>query len=94
MPAAASSPAKSSAECFAVHWKASFCPMADLRKGGPDALAFSKRLVYEVPAMSQKDAFQWTAGLSGDLFKGEEAAEGMAAFLGKRPARWAGDPDD
>jgi methylglutaconyl-CoA hydratase len=63
--------------------------LADLRKGGPKALGFAKRLVYEVPGMGQKEAFQWTSRLSGELFAGEEAAEGMAAFLGKRKAAWA-----
>jgi methylglutaconyl-CoA hydratase len=67
--------------------------LADLRKGGPKALGFAKRLVYEVPAMGQKEAFQWTSQLSGELFAGEEAAEGMAAFLGKRKPSWASDED-
>ena len=65
--------------------------LADLRKGGPNALAFSKRLVYEVPAMGQKQAFQWTAKHSAKLFAGEEAAAGVKAFLSKTPAPWAGD---
>jgi enoyl-CoA hydratase/carnithine racemase len=61
----------------------------DLRKGGPAALGFAKRLVYEVPALARKDAFAWTAALSAELFAGEEAREGMAAFLGKRAPAWA-----
>ena len=61
----------------------------DLRKGGPNALGFAKRLVYEVPSMAQKDAFAWTAALSGQLFAGDEAKEGMTAFLKRRPAAWA-----
>jgi methylglutaconyl-CoA hydratase len=65
--------------------------LADLRKGGPNALGFCKQLVYEVPQMGQKEAFAWTARLSGELFKGEEAAEGMKAFLQKRKAKWAED---
>ncbi|MBW1883453.1 MAG: enoyl-CoA hydratase/isomerase family protein [Deltaproteobacteria bacterium] len=68
--------------------------LADLRKGGPNALGFCKRLVYEVPPMGQKEAFQWTTQLSGELFKGEEAAEGMKAFLQKRKAAWAVDPSE
>lgn len=68
--------------------------VADLRKGGPKALGFAKRLVYEVPGMAQKEAFDWTARLSGELFAGEEAKEGMAAFLGKRKASWAEEPGD
>jgi len=67
--------------------------LADLRKGGPNALGFAKRLVYEVPRMEQKEAFQWAARLSGELFAGDEAREGMAAFLGKRRAAWAADGD-
>ena len=63
--------------------------LADLRKGGPNALAFAKRLVHEVPAMEKKAAFQWTARHSAELFAGDEAKEGMAAFLGKRPADWS-----
>ncbi len=63
--------------------------LADLRKGGPNAVGFAKRLVYEVPRMETKEAYQWTSRHSAELFAGEEAKEGMAAFLEKRPARWA-----
>jgi methylglutaconyl-CoA hydratase len=66
--------------------------LADLRKGGPNALGEAKRLVYEVPAMDQKEAFERTARLSAQLFRGDEAKEGMAAFLKRRPASWA-EPD-
>jgi enoyl-CoA hydratase/carnithine racemase len=41
--------------------------------------------------MPQKDAFRWTAALSAELFAGEEAAEGMAAFLKRRRPSWAGE---
>jgi methylglutaconyl-CoA hydratase len=67
--------------------------LADLRRGGPNALGFAKRLVHEVPRMEQKEAFQWTSRLSGELFAGAEAKEGMAAFLGKRRPAWAGEDD-
>jgi len=67
--------------------------LSDLRKGGPDALGYAKRLVYEVPRMGQKEALQWTTRLSGELFSGDEAAEGMAAFLGKRKPEWASKQD-
>ena len=66
--------------------------LADLRRGGPAALGFAKRLVYEVPAMEQKEAFAWTADLSAQLFKSEEAAAGMKAFLKRQKPPWA-DPD-
>ncbi len=36
-----------------------------------------------VPNMTTDDAFSWTAPLSADLFKGDDAKEGMAAFLEK-----------
>jgi methylglutaconyl-CoA hydratase len=67
--------------------------LADLRLGGPAALGFAKRLVYEVPAMEQKDAFAWTADLSGRLFRGEEAAAGMQAFLKRQKPPWAAESD-
>jgi methylglutaconyl-CoA hydratase len=68
--------------------------LADLRKGGPNALGLAKSLVYEVPKREQADAFEYTTELSNRLFAGDEAKEGMKAFLGKRPASWAesGDP--
>ncbi len=68
--------------------------LADLRLGGPTALGAAKRLVHEVPRMSQKDAFAWTTGLSGELFAGAEAAEGMKAFLSRRKPAWASGSDD
>lgn len=63
--------------------------LADLRLGGPNALGFTKRLVHEVPRMDPARAFEWTARLSAELFGGEEGAEGMKAFLGRRAPRWA-----
>jgi methylglutaconyl-CoA hydratase len=67
--------------------------LADLRLGGPNALGFAKRLVYEVPAMEQKEAFAWCADLSQRLFKGEEAAAGMRAFLKRDKPPWAAGAD-
>ena len=67
--------------------------LSDLLRGGPEALGFAKRLVYEVPAMEQKEAFAWTAELSARLFKGEEAAAGMKAFLKREKPPWAVDPE-
>ncbi len=67
--------------------------LEDVRRGGPLALAAAKRLVYRVPAMKGEDAFAWTSKLSRELFRSEEAAEGMKAFLEKRPAAWASDAD-
>jgi methylglutaconyl-CoA hydratase len=63
--------------------------LADLRRGGPNALGVAKRLVYEVPGMPQKEALAWAGALSAELFAGDEAREGMAAFLGRREPAWA-----
>jgi len=63
--------------------------LADLRRGGPTALGVAKRLVYEVPALEQQQALRWASKLSAELFAGEEAAEGMKAFLHKRKPSWA-----
>ena len=62
--------------------------VADLVKGSPAALAATKELLATVPNMTTDDAFAWTAPLSAQLFKGDEAREGMAAFLEKRRASW------
>ena len=67
--------------------------LADLRKGGPNALGEAKRLVTEVPRMAPEEAMSVMGKRSAELFSGEEAKEGMAAFLAKRPAAWAADDD-
>jgi methylglutaconyl-CoA hydratase len=60
----------------------------DLLAGGPGALAASKRLLAQVPGMPVDEAFAWTGALSAELFAGDEAGEGMRAYLEKRPAPW------
>ncbi|HKJ24649.1 MAG TPA: enoyl-CoA hydratase-related protein [Myxococcota bacterium] len=65
----------------------------DLRLGGPLALAEAKRLVYEVPAREQADAFAWAAELSARLFRSEEGAAGMKAFLKREKPPWVGEAD-
>lgn len=64
----------------------------DLLAGSPAAIAASKRLLAEVPAMPVDEAFAWTAQLSAHLFTTDDAREGMAAFLEKRPAAWIPNP--
>jgi len=63
--------------------------VADLLLGGPDALAATKRLLAQVPAMPVNEAFRWTKQLSSELFRGAEAREGMSAFMNKRRPSWA-----
>lgn len=60
-----------------------------LRAGGPLALAGCKELINRVPTLSRSDGFAWTAQKSGEYFRSPEAAEGIAAFLQKRPPSWA-----
>jgi methylglutaconyl-CoA hydratase len=65
----------------------------DLLAGGPNALAATKQLLSRVPTMGFEAALEWTADLSAGLFASPEAAEGMTAYLQKRPPPWA-PPDD
>ncbi|MEM9468139.1 MAG: enoyl-CoA hydratase-related protein [Actinomycetota bacterium] len=62
--------------------------VADLVKGSPAALAATKQLLATVPNLTTDEAFGWTAPLSAELFAGDDAREGMAAFLERRPASW------
>ena len=62
--------------------------VGDLLAGGPDAIAAAKQLTAVVPTMREDEAFDWTAEMSARLFAGDEAREGMTAFLEKRPASW------
>ncbi|MDH3300174.1 MAG: enoyl-CoA hydratase-related protein [Acidimicrobiia bacterium] len=68
--------------------------VTDLLAAGPNALAASKQLLARVPAMDLDEAFAWTGRLSGALFRSEEAAEGMAAYLEKRHAAWVPNEDE
>ena len=65
--------------------------VSDLLKGGPSALAAAKQLLDRVPEMPFDDALAWAQQLSAELFAGDEAAEGMDAFLNKRTPRWVPD---
>jgi enoyl-CoA hydratase len=63
---------------------------AELAKGSPQGLAASKAFTTAaVLAGFDRDA-ERLAAESARLFDSEEAREGMAAFLQKRPPRWAG----
>ena len=63
--------------------------VADVLACGPGALAAAKQLLAQVPGMPVDEAFAWTGELSASLFRGDEAREGMRAFLDKRPPPWA-----
>ncbi len=66
--------------------------VSDVMAGGPLALAACKQLLAQVPLLDRFEAFEWTEELSTELFGSDEAAEGIAAFLERRPAGWI--PDD
>jgi methylglutaconyl-CoA hydratase len=59
-----------------------------VRLGAPTAVAATKRILREVPGLGRDEAFERMRRLSDELFAGPEAAEGMAAYLEKRPPRW------
>lgn len=59
-----------------------------LLRGAPGALAVTKALLREVPAEPVPTGLARMAELSGSLFGGEEAREGMAAFANKRDPAW------
>jgi len=60
-----------------------------IRRGGPNAIREAKQLVRRVPELSMDEAFRYTTKKIGELFAGDEAAEGMLAFLEKRKPKWA-----
>jgi enoyl-CoA hydratase/carnithine racemase len=57
-------------------------------KGGPNALAACKALIFEVLDKDLDATVDYRANLLDDLRRSEEAQEGMAAFIHKRSARW------
>ncbi|MFQ5513946.1 MAG: enoyl-CoA hydratase-related protein [Myxococcota bacterium] len=59
-----------------------------IAQGGPRAVSEAKRLVREVSRLPEEEAFRLAAERIRELFASDEAAEGMAAFLEKRPAAW------
>ncbi len=59
-----------------------------LLRGGPEALAITKRLVREVPLMPVDEGFREMAALSAQRFTSAEGQEGIRAFMEKRAATW------
>jgi len=61
---------------------------AGVRAGAPRAVAETKRMLRIVPQLDRDEAFSRMRALSEELFRGEDAAEGMAAFREKRLPSW------
>jgi methylglutaconyl-CoA hydratase len=62
--------------------------VGQLLQAHPNALAATKRILQEVPELSRDAAFAAMVELSAQLFASPEAAEGMDAFLERRPPKW------
>ena len=65
-----------------------------IAKGAPNAVAAAKRLVREIPRLATDDAYAIAAEKIAKLFASAEAAEGLAAFVQKRPPSWIESADD
>jgi methylglutaconyl-CoA hydratase len=57
-------------------------------QGGPNAVREAKRLVRAVAGAPMDEAFTYAEAKIAELFRSDEAAEGMQAFLGKRKPAW------
>lgn len=64
-----------------------------LLRGGPEALAITKRLVRDLPSVSFEEGLRQMAALSAERFTSDEGQEGIAAFMAKRPASWVPERD-
>lgn len=60
-----------------------------VRKCAPRAVAETKHLIAQLPAESKSEEIELCADLFARQMQGEEAREGVASFLEKRPAKWA-----
>lgn len=59
-----------------------------LARGAPGALAATKQLLREEPAVPMSQAFEDMLALSARHFASDEGQEGIRAFAEKRPAAW------
>jgi methylglutaconyl-CoA hydratase len=62
--------------------------ISNLLTSGPHALAVSKDLLSKISEMPLSEAKEYTARVIAELRTGDEAQEGMAAFLEKRKPLW------
>ncbi len=62
-----------------------------LISSGPNALAWCKQLLQNVPAMEEPGVGEYTAEIIAKLRMGDEGQEGMKAFFEKRKPDWCDD---
>lgn len=67
----------------AVQWT-----LDEIRHCAPNALAKTKALIFEVLDKPLDETVSYRANLLNTLRAGEEAQEGLLAFMQKRPAKW------
>jgi enoyl-CoA hydratase/carnithine racemase len=72
-------------ELNAVAWAS----VASVLKGGPNAIAATKRLLAEIDGRLPGDVRELTAAAIAELRASDEGTEGVRAFLEKRRARFA-----
>jgi methylglutaconyl-CoA hydratase len=60
-----------------------------VRMTEPNAVAATRGLLVDLPAMTVGDGLRHAEAISTALFESPEAAEGIAAFREKRPPKWA-----
>ncbi|MEJ3746623.1 enoyl-CoA hydratase-related protein [Actinomycetes bacterium KLBMP 9797] len=60
-----------------------------LMRGGPLALAGTKRVLHRPPAATVREDLAELAAISAEFFGSEEGREGISARREKRPPRWA-----
>lgn len=63
--------------------------VAELKTGGPDAVAAAKRLIKTVAGLSRDEVVAFTSGAIAARRTSPEGQEGLKAFLDKRPPRWS-----
>lgn len=59
-----------------------------LSKGAPQALAITEQLLRDLPGPDLQEDFRRMAAVSAERFAADEAREGIAARLDKRPPAW------